>query len=167
MGVYIPNMSKPKFCKCEEYNCFAWDDEKYKCKITEWKKPCPLIEIDLVRCGECKWCDDKGKERALICTNPYIDMDIHPLDFCSYGKRRTDETIESITFKKMVKAVEEEMREVRNFVKRRNDGAVCSYGVSANANQHTQRIEGVGEREPEDFNPYQGDRDRDENGDIY
>ena len=45
----------------------------------------------LVRCGECKWCDDKGKGRALICTNPYIDMDIHPLDFCSYGERRADE----------------------------------------------------------------------------
>lgn len=45
MGVYIPNIEKPKFCKCEEYNCFAWDDEKYKCKITEWKKPCPLIEM--------------------------------------------------------------------------------------------------------------------------
>ena len=51
-----------------------------------------LINIDLVRCGECKWCDDKGKGRALICTNPYIDMDIHPLDFCSKGERRADET---------------------------------------------------------------------------
>lgn len=50
-----------------------------------------IIEIDFVRCGECKWCDDKGKGRALICTNPYIDMDIHPLDFCSYGERRADE----------------------------------------------------------------------------
>lgn len=45
-------------------------------------------QIDLVRCGECRWCDDKGKGRALICTNPYIDMDIHPLDFCSKGERR-------------------------------------------------------------------------------
>ena len=47
-----------------------------------------VTDLDLVRCGECKWCDDKGKGRALICTNPYIDMDIHPLDFCSYGERR-------------------------------------------------------------------------------
>ena len=49
-----------------------------------------LIKADLIRCGECKWCDNKGKGRALICTNPYIDMDIHPLDFCSYGERRAD-----------------------------------------------------------------------------
>lgn len=61
-------------------------------------------------------------------------------------ERRSDETIESITFKKMVKAVKEEMREVQNFAERRNDGTVCSYGVPANANQHTQRVGSVGER---------------------
>ena len=99
---YIPNMSKPKFCKCEEYNCFAWDDEKFKCKITEWKKPCPLIEI--VTCGECKyfdyeygWCK-RPKKMSFIA---------EPTDFCSYGERN------------------------------------------------------------EDFDPYQGERDRDENGEIY
>ena len=166
MGLYIDGLDMPR----NEYMRIHidFDGEVWVFRGSGWKSlGIKAANLDLVRCGECKWCDDKGKERALICTNPYIDMDIHPLDFCSYGKRRTDETIESITFKKMVKAVEEEMREVRNFVKRKNDGAVCSYGVSANANQHTQRVEGVGEREPEDFNPYQGDRDRDENGDIY
>ena len=95
--------------------------------------------VDIVMCEECKYY--KGHEE-------YCEIDHFAREngFCSSGKRRTDETIESITFKKMVKAVEEEMREVRNFVKRRNDEAVCSYGVSANANQHTQRIEGIGER---------------------
>lgn len=44
--IAIPNMEKPKFCKDGENICFAWDDEKYKCRVTEWKKPCPLIEID-------------------------------------------------------------------------------------------------------------------------
>lgn len=43
--------------------------------------------IDIVRCGECKWCDDAGKKRALICTNPYIDVDPHPNFFCGYGER--------------------------------------------------------------------------------
>lgn len=86
--IAIPNMEKPKNCA----ECFRI----LKCKaVPRWvtaddsiPKGCPLIEI--VRCGECKWCDNKGKGRALICTNPYIDMDIHPLDFCSYGERRTD-----------------------------------------------------------------------------
>lgn len=49
-----------------------------------------VTDLDLVRCGECKWCDYKGKERALICTNPYIDMDIHPLNFCNYGERKSE-----------------------------------------------------------------------------
>ena len=91
MGIYIPNMSKPKFCKCDEYNCFAWDDEKYKCKITEWKKPCPLIEV--VTCGECKHYGFKETDRGGFpcCTNvigatPYR----MPTDFCSYGERRAE-----------------------------------------------------------------------------
>jgi len=41
----------------------------------------------LVRCKECKWCDDAGKKRALICTNPYIDVDPNPNFFCGYGER--------------------------------------------------------------------------------
>ena len=86
MGVYIPNMSKPKFCKCKEYNCFAWDDEKFKCKITEWKKPCPLIEI--VTCGECKWFINEGSVTICDTHETYIE----PTDFCSYGERRADET---------------------------------------------------------------------------
>lgn len=91
MGVYIPNMEKPKFCKCEEYNCFAWDDEKYKCKITEWKKPCPLIEIDLVRCGECKHHDEDGWGYG-NCQRPSVDyLRTADEDFCSYGERRADE----------------------------------------------------------------------------
>lgn len=46
-----------------------------------------IPSIDIVRCGECKWCDDAGKKRALICTNPYIDVDPHPNFFCGYGER--------------------------------------------------------------------------------
>ncbi len=48
---------------------------------------CESEYIDIVRCGECKWCDDAGKKRALVCTNPYIDVDPHPNFFCGYGER--------------------------------------------------------------------------------
>ena len=44
--------------------------------------------IKPIYCKDCKWCDNKGKGRALICTNPYIDLDIHPLDFCSHAERK-------------------------------------------------------------------------------
>ena len=92
MGVYIPNVEMPRGCN----SCPLVMKIDNTCSLTmggctkdERPPHCPLIEI--VRCGECKFCDDKGKGRALICTNPYIDMDIHPLDFCSYGERRNDE----------------------------------------------------------------------------
>lgn len=111
--IAIPNTSKPKSCwECFNADCNHWGEYGYDNSDT-----CPLIEIDdeaidiaqdimdgckelkervnkdLVRCGECRWCDDKGKGRALICTNPYIDMDIHPSYFCPYGERRADEDI--------------------------------------------------------------------------
>lgn len=92
MGVYIANMSKPKFCKCEEYNCFAWDDEKFKCKITEWKKPCPLIEI--VRCGECKWSYiDERDGGTRWCKVHFHHYRVSDDGFCNYGERRSDERI--------------------------------------------------------------------------
>lgn len=47
--------------------------------------------IPLVRCKECKYCVDVGAQRALVCDNSHIDMDIHPDDFCSYAERRTDD----------------------------------------------------------------------------
>ena len=79
--IAIPNMDMPKGCwDCFDYDCDHWGEHGY-----DNSTDCPLI--DIVTCGECKWCDNKGKERALICNNPYIDMDIHPLDFCSYGER--------------------------------------------------------------------------------
>lgn len=44
--------------------------------------------INIVRCNECKWCDDgNGANRALICTNEYIDIDCHPDFYCGYGER--------------------------------------------------------------------------------
>ena len=54
-----------------------------------------LINIDLVRCGECKHYGFKETDRGGFpcCTNeigvtPYR----MPTDFCSYGERRADDT---------------------------------------------------------------------------
>ena len=74
MSKDIPEADIYEWCERRNYALVAREDFPYLFK-------------DVVKCGECKWCDDKGKGRALICTNPYIDMDIHPLAFCSYGER--------------------------------------------------------------------------------
>ena len=61
------------------------DIEDWKELATDILKGSP--SIDIVRCKECKYCVDAGAQRALVCDNSYIDMDIHPDDFCSYGSR--------------------------------------------------------------------------------
>lgn len=97
MGVYISNMEKPKECKeCQWHLDFYIEDEQVGglCTITEKddrENTCPLIEIDLVRCKDCKHYGFKETDRGGFpcCTNvigatPYR----MPTDFCSYGERR-------------------------------------------------------------------------------
>lgn len=87
--IAIPNIERPKLCKDGEKICFAWDDEKYRCRITEWKKPCPLI--DIVTCGECKWYNPWHANYTNIDGN-YCrrnNRPMKPTDFCSYGERRS------------------------------------------------------------------------------
>ena len=92
MGIYIPNMEKPKDCKeCQWHLDFYIEDEQVGglCTITEKddkENDCPLIEIDLVRCGECKW-GNKDHEGTLWCEHA-IGGIMKPTDFCSYGERR-------------------------------------------------------------------------------
>lgn len=89
MGVYIPNMEKPKDCKeCQWHLDFYIEDEQVGglCTITEKddkENTCPLIEIDLIRCEECKY-----REKNHYCVKwgqPYLCKDGV---FCSYGERR-------------------------------------------------------------------------------
>ena len=49
---------------------------------------CPLIEIDIVRCGECKWFAEEGN----YCANNILVQFDH--FFCYYGERRTDDKTE-------------------------------------------------------------------------
>lgn len=91
MGVYIPNMEMPKDscweCKAQ-YNSVC----SLKREHIRWDgilDDCPLIEIDLVRCGECKW-GNKDNEGTLWCEHA-IGGIMKPTDFCSYGERRADE----------------------------------------------------------------------------
>ena len=77
MGVYIPNMEKPKSCD----DCIV---PLSKCDFLQRRADeCQLIEIDLVRCGECKQLDQ----------TKWCDLFLHYMnedDFCSYGERRAD-----------------------------------------------------------------------------
>ena len=94
MGVYIPNMDKPKSCeKCRFRTCFIKVNlKKYTCWLNGeecGKTDCPLI--DIVTCGECKHRDPEDKkcdcgmfERQGCIFSVADDY------FCKYGERRAD-----------------------------------------------------------------------------
>ena len=91
--IAIPNMDKPKRC----LECWSGLAIAINCEAgTGFHNPdgelippdCPLIEIDLVRCGECKW-GNKDNEGTLWCEHA-IGGIMKPTDFCSYGERRAD-----------------------------------------------------------------------------
>ena len=89
MGVYIPNMSKPKGCgKCEVWSLCHYPkvDKGYDDKVMP---DCPLI--DIVRCGECKWWsrDGKRKDGKGWCENVICGITKHNA-FCPYGERRSE-----------------------------------------------------------------------------
>lgn len=97
MGIYIPNKAKPKNCwVCFNDDCNHWGENGY-----DNSDDCPLIEIDLVRCGECKWWDsDDGnigychaEKHCHFSSNWEISIyRTYKADhYCSDGERRADE----------------------------------------------------------------------------
>lgn len=95
MGVYI-DMEKPKDCDDCMFNFYSEVDSCPTCYLTKHivirKKEeniptdCPLIEIDLVRCRECKY---RYMDKSVwLCL---YGLMIKPNGFCNYGERRTDE----------------------------------------------------------------------------
>ena len=52
-----------------------------------------VTDLDLVRCGECKWFIGQGEGNVGKCkyrTRPILYC--LPTDFCSYGERRNDDS---------------------------------------------------------------------------
>lgn len=90
MGVYIPNMEKPKECKeCQWHLDFYIEDEQVGglCTITEKddkENICPLI--DIVQCKDCKWL---GIDDGMTFCNVWL-REVERHMFCSYGERRAD-----------------------------------------------------------------------------
>ena len=98
MGVYNPNMEKPKDCrkcprriqyddgwsvrdKCLELNRdihYKYDDR------VVMQDDCPLIEI--VECKDCKWL---GIDDGMTFCNVWL-REVERHMFCNYGERRAD-----------------------------------------------------------------------------
>ena len=86
MGVYIPNMEKPKSC----WECPLYDSE-YPWTCDLFDAYCPLI--DIVTCRECiHWYNDADCGMACEFTNMGQPSD----GFCNWGERRTETLDERI-----------------------------------------------------------------------
>ena len=78
MGVYIPNMEKPISCD----DCIV---PLSKCDYLQKRADeCPLIEIELIRCGECM----RHKNHNGRCT--IWDRTTKRNFYCKYGERRAE-----------------------------------------------------------------------------
>ena len=86
MGVYIPNMDKPKSCgECDLWsNCF-YPKNPYTEQDDYIAPDCPLI--DIVTCGECKYWHDH--EWSSTC-DKHIGNGFPSDYFCADGKRRNE-----------------------------------------------------------------------------
>ena len=90
MGVYIPNMEKPKSCwECRlmdgEANCLV-TDEGISFKQEGILPDCPLI--DIVTCGECKWSYTDERDGTEWCKVHMSHYQVNSDGFCSYGERK-------------------------------------------------------------------------------
>ncbi len=90
MGVYIPNMEKPKSCEeCLFYELDSiFEDERWssapKCLLDGDSDDCPLIET--VECKDCKyWADDMSGN--MWCEHAIVGL-TEANNFCSYGERK-------------------------------------------------------------------------------
>ena len=111
MGVYIPNMELPPWCgKCNLQDgeiCYAinendigsclslFDLEDLENFCIKRRDDCPLIEIDLVKCGECKYMRKyalrSDEPTGIWCHRWSVPRLVTDDDFCSYGERRADD----------------------------------------------------------------------------
>ena len=85
MGVYIEGTNKPE-TDGTMYQISYFTRDGYF--ITESYPIYRVIDLDLVRCGECNHSGTDGENTFCM----WLGALRKPTDFCSYGERRADET---------------------------------------------------------------------------
>lgn len=84
MGIYIPNMEKPKSCEECKFESAQYVNNYCRrafCSLGADYEHCPLIEI--VRCGECK---KHGKNSCPMTFTYAVITDDN--NYCTYAERR-------------------------------------------------------------------------------
>ena len=104
MSILIKGMAMPKTCKECPLSVVGYNevtgDEKRLClvipthfeKTVEKYPDCPLNEIDLVRCGECKYFQRDFYNMEIVCTyHRWAKVLTTSEQYCSHGERRAEE----------------------------------------------------------------------------
>lgn len=87
MGVYIPTAEMPH----NLLECFYGEQcQEYEdCNGLERGKKCPLIELDLVRCRECKYSKNWYGDHRLCYLWAETGIGVFEDGYCSHGERRS------------------------------------------------------------------------------
>ena len=95
MGIYIEGLDKQVQKGAESITVTFWDKDELIINEYDIGDMSKVTDLDLVRCGECKYWD------GIECQNDRASTDLEggaeyalyrdDTDFCSYGERRTDE----------------------------------------------------------------------------
>ena len=103
MGVYMPNVKRPHCCRiCPNPVCIPDGIHTLDALDFIMKRrhehpdrradDCPLEEIDLVRCKECKRCEERTTLNGLsflYCLK--MEVSVGSDQYCYWGERRNDE----------------------------------------------------------------------------
>lgn len=90
MGVYIEAEKKPKENIWSVEVIYHIEEDGSLLSIAETVEPSQVIEIDLVRCKECKYHAEDGWGYG-NCERPFVYyLRTAQYDFCPYGERRAD-----------------------------------------------------------------------------
>lgn len=90
MGLYIDGLDMPR----NEYMRIHidFDGEVWVFRGSGWKSlGIKATNLDLVRCGECKWSYTDERDGLMWCKVHMSHYRVNADHFCSYGERRADE----------------------------------------------------------------------------
>ena len=92
MGMYIEGLDKQVQKGAESITVTFWDKDELLINEYDIGDMSKVTDLDLVRCGECKWAEKEGDESEgyLTCAC-HIPRFFVPQDgFCFLGERRSE-----------------------------------------------------------------------------
>lgn len=91
MGIYIDGLDMPKKEPLPECHDLIIGTDGKVFIYGNFEDEFKAEQIDLVRCGECKWSYTDERDGLMWCKVHMSHYRVNADHFCSYGERRADE----------------------------------------------------------------------------